>query len=605
MYAAHRQEGEGMTIKFLYVLAVLALLNHGRIIPKMKNGGPVTNKCVADVYDPPCLCDGDYVGAGCVCTQALHPQGCVCDVDGDWPFTIDECGLIKDYEGLSDCTVLDTSEKQNDCKCTAQFRPIGCSYDPTIERAECTSGTIALPLPLNCFPGLCSTNLETWPCLCNTGHNASTCIPPPCKTTSDAFKCTCTGETEIDRADCICNYYNHPQGCICPNPGEAPFTQAKCLTTKTCSGFEGDDESITPGECTCGEGHHPTGCNCKDRDDTACICSIDGAKDGCTYLVCAGGSSANVPCKCNGEDNHPDGCTCKDGSDKNCYCGGDSDPKDCLCTERAEVGGGTCMCVIGGNHPAGCSCASDEDWSCYCTLTAYPDDCEYLTCKDTSESLPCGCVAGYHPVGCHLNPCRGYYNEYEKCLCQAGDAKVHPEGCTCTGASHPEGCTCSAEYYEADCTCPTDLDLLAVVPVSKCICKVQDDPRRGITCAVETDCLTGDRDPKCKCTSSQNTGACICQAGEGLHPQSCICDETPGLAWPLADCQATKICTGYNQPSENCKCADAASSASNENTYSHEQCLFDRVPNCGSDSDVVPGACKCIIGGNHPKGCLC
>ncbi|KAA6400142.1 MAG: hypothetical protein EZS28_004324, partial [Streblomastix strix] len=424
--------------------------------------------CVGSGAITPGQCDCASTGepTGCTCTLDYHPQDCTCPAaeptSNEINFDNTRCQYWKFYEALDDCSSEEVGEQ---CKCTLDFRPWGCYYDPTIESTPCNAGTLARPEPLGCYVDTCTTGFETWPCICSIEH--------------------------------------HPQTCYC-NAGEPePFEMWKCMTTKYCSGEDGDNEELVKlGDCTCGAKgeHHPEGCACKSADDLPCVCSIDSEPEGCTYSGCIGFSTSSIPCNCG----------------------------------------------------------------------------QY-----------------FHPQGCHIIGCTGEY-DYEECLCQAGTAKFHPAGCQCT-----------AEYYGGSCTCPTDLDLLAVVPVSKCICTVQDDPRRGITCPVVDECTDESRDPKCLCTSSQNTGACICTADLHAANQDCVCDQAPGSEYTLANCKANQICTGIDEPTGTCKCADAATSASNENTYSHEQCLFDRVPNCGSESAVAPGACKCIIGGNHPKGCLC
>ncbi|KAA6360343.1 MAG: hypothetical protein EZS28_044130, partial [Streblomastix strix] len=311
-----------------------------------------------------CLCG--YVPGGqpdnCTCTLDIHPEGCTCPVDestsNEIIFDNDKCQQWKTYEGLPDC--VSTTLTDGGCQCTWDFEPAGCTYDPTYEVGNCYYGTFEKPRPLGCTIAAC--DVATF----EEGY---------------AYPCKCTEQF-------------HPQGCACDAEGASPFTEAKCQTTRYCSG--GDGESITPGECTCGTKgqHHPVGCACKAVGDIPCVCSIDYNGGECTLLDCA---------------------------------------------------------------------------------------------DDTATSLPCGCKTTNSP---------------------------------------------------ANCVCPTGAGL-ADVPSERCQCQGDTlDPRQGTTCPVVRDCTADSSTPICKCTAQYKPTGCICTSD--YHPKQCECDAHASAGWPKATCDAAK-----------------------------------------------------------------
>lgn len=154
--------------------------------------------------------------------------------------------------------------------------------------------------------------------------------------------------------------------------------------------------------------------------------------------ACVGEEAIEIgDCTCNGQNNHPDGCICKDSADEECFCGGGDDPLTCLCMD-----------------------GSYQD--CVCPEEEYEHEC--LSAQ---------------------------YSALRVCI--GGDGgSVDPNTCRCVTGAVPTNCECPPSPGGA---------LLEGIPVDPCTCDGDNDPRRGITCAVETNCATEARDPLCLCAS--------------------------------------------------------------------------------------------------------
>ncbi|KAA6360366.1 MAG: hypothetical protein EZS28_044107, partial [Streblomastix strix] len=90
---------------------------------------------------------------------------------------------------------------------------------------------------------------------------------------------------------------------------------------------------------------------------------------------------------------------------------------------------------------------------------------------------------------------------------------------------------------------------LSNVPEIRCACNGDNDPRRGITCAVSRMCSYNDLiSTPCLCSPQYNSGNCTCTE-EYHNDQQCICDQSQESGvYDLTSCRSTKICIGDNIP---------------------------------------------------------
>ncbi|KAA6379393.1 MAG: hypothetical protein EZS28_025079, partial [Streblomastix strix] len=424
--------------------------------------------CVGGNFDHPTPfgCTVQDCGAqtdfACYCTSANHLAGCICKDDplldsNAVDFTKEVCEATLVYQGLSACGAGD-AQPTNNCKCTLDFKPTGCKYDPQVELLACSGGTFARPEPLGCFPGTCAGDGTTlFPCLCDPTH-----IPNGCTCAEDPEEEPTSNEVTFDHATCEASLeYKGLTDCSSEEVGEG----CKCTTD-----FE-------PVGCTYNPLREPKDCSNGDFEHPEPF--------GCIPAACTGGTT-DFPCICT-KTNHPYKCTCAE------------DPEDQPGSNAVEFDRAKCEATL-----------------VYQSLTA---------CDSEEVGSGCKCTSSHEPAGCTYDPLR------EPANCNDGTFE-HPEplGCnptTCAVAtSETTGfpCICSgSDNSPTGCTCPDDL---TGIPIDKCECLPTADPRATVDgiCA-----------PYCT-AKGQPSASCVCDTADQDTYTPAKCAEDKVTIPATADC---------------------------------------------------------------------
>ncbi|KAA6316948.1 MAG: hypothetical protein EZS28_055177, partial [Streblomastix strix] len=119
---------------------------------------------------------------------------------------------------------------------------------------------------------------------------------------------------------------------------------------------------------------------------------------------------------------------------------------------------------------------------------------------------------------------------------------------------------CKPDLDPIGCNCPTEPQQLVGIRTEACPCNGDNDPRRGITCAVTRECEQNDLiETPCLCSEQYNSGNCTCTQ-EYHDDQQCICDQSgQSEVYDLTSCRSTKICIGDNIPI-GCTCPNISQS---------------------------------------------
>ncbi|KAA6330092.1 MAG: hypothetical protein EZS28_053539, partial [Streblomastix strix] len=143
----------------------------------------------------------------------------------------------------------------------------------------------------------------------------------------------------------------------------------------------------------------------------------------------------------------------------------------------------------------------------------------------------------------NIEPCTGVSQDSPNCYCT--DIS-YPTNCTpqlCVSNEQTYPCICTVSHQPPGCTCPTVPAELVGIPIERCQCNSDNDPRRGITCAVTRVCEQNDKvSTPCLCSSQYNSGNCTCTQNHHSD-QQCICDISgESGVYDLSTCRSTKTC---------------------------------------------------------------
>ncbi|KAA6386743.1 MAG: hypothetical protein EZS28_017730, partial [Streblomastix strix] len=471
-----------------------------------------------------CICNSTQSEQECACQEYDQRQSCICLIVGDprthcIEITIPSCDQATSNQLIDVSTDI--------CECYSVGDP----------RDQCSSKSCddAFADLSNIPPTLCSCNNDDDP------RRGITCpVINECTNDSLSPKCLCTSEHQSP--GCICTQSVHPQDCICDQSSDSLFQFDICSSTKTCSGSQGDDEQITQGQCTCGFEHHPSGCLCKDSEDINCFCNLEFSPIGCT---CPSNSEFICTCRWNGRETIEEQAQTIWSYEFN---------YGRIIYQRYGKSSGSFSLNQAIKTCTGGSAEEPTPKGCICQLSQSEQECE---CQDDDQRQSCICL-------------------------QFGDPRIHCIGHTipsCDQATPVQLIDLSIDICECysvgdlrdECqskSCDDPFADLSNIPPTLCSCNNDDDPRRGITCPVTTDCTNDSISPKCLCTSELQSPGCICT--QSIHPQDCECDQSSDSLFQFDICSSTKTCSGSS----------------------------------GDDEQITQGQCTCGFG-HHPSGCLC
>ncbi|KAA6379923.1 MAG: hypothetical protein EZS28_024549 [Streblomastix strix] len=293
-------------IKFLYVLAVLVILNYGRIVPKVKNLDPIP--CTGDGNDAAdCLCTGAAEEPGtCTrqfCQTGLETWPCYCSLEAVTRHCI--CNAVRTVERCICGGTADGNVDDSICLCSgAEGEPATCSLE------QCQGD-----------------KYEYSKCGCDIAHHPDGCTPRYCESSDQDYPCLCSEETERNTPNCICSDQSpdEPGTCICTGAKLTgiPKTLCECLSTA-------DPRAGVECPAYCTEGTHPADCICDTGagawDLTTCkaskICTAYNDPDGCSCSQEATGDYPKADCDYEKLCHDLTGKTAEQ-----CQCTGPSDPR--------------------------------------------------------------------------------------------------------------------------------------------------------------------------------------------------------------------------------------------------------------------------------------
>ncbi|KAA6372736.1 MAG: hypothetical protein EZS28_031737, partial [Streblomastix strix] len=369
---------------------------------------------------------------------------------------------------------------------------------------------------------------------------------------------TCTGGSaeEPTPKGCICQSTKTEQECACQeNDQRQPCI---CLPIgdirSHCIGHTIPCKSTSKEQLT---GLSTDICGCYEFGDPRSQCSESKACNDPSADL------SNIPislCPCNGDDDPRRGITCP----VTRYCSEQYHPQDCICdtsdnsyfdlnkckatkTCSGEEGNfeqitqGQCTCSEG-HHPYSCICEDYYDYNCVCTENQYDNPWDCPSCSDLDrESLSwydiysCPCYAFGDP--------RSECNETKDCnlAFQQDLYDVSIYACPCFQVGDPR-----YQCWDSK-TCDDPSANLINIPISLCPCNGDNDPRRGITCAVIRICEQNDLiETPCLCSSQFNSDNCTCTQSHH-DDQQCICDQSgQSEVYDLQTCRSTKTCSNDN-----------------------------------------------------------
>ncbi|KAA6365135.1 MAG: hypothetical protein EZS28_039338, partial [Streblomastix strix] len=153
---------------------------------------------------PNCVCPSrDPIEPGaCVCGMESyqHPEGCICSHKSDaW------CVCSKTSVDPEKCGhICGSGEFPDYDNCFCSLKDSTCLN----QRQPCKGGTLNNPTPLGCYPDNCQSKTQSYPCVCTGNSNV------------DRPDCICSDPdyTRVPSGSCVCNRFNHhPTGCVCVN----------------------------------------------------------------------------------------------------------------------------------------------------------------------------------------------------------------------------------------------------------------------------------------------------------------------------------------------------------------------------------------------------
>ncbi|KAJ1467567.1 hypothetical protein T484DRAFT_2027404, partial [Baffinella frigidus] len=471
---------------------------------------PVTctdiNECANDLHNN---CD-----AHASCENTAGSFSCACDTG----YSGDGVNCANDTECLSDsdnnchaeaeCTNTDGSFS---CDCNAGYSGNGvsctdideCAQNPCGDNGDCTN---------NDTPG---TNAYT--CACHTGYeytdgsceDIDECNAKPC--TDDNAACTNNDTPGTDAYSCTCNAgYENNSGsgadvdCTVINSAGTTAGETAAEPTMTTSTPEPTTTTSTtpePGSDECARGTH----NC-DADAT---CTNTNGSFSC---ACDAGYSGNGV-----------SCTDIDECAQN-PCGGNG---DCTNNDTPGIDAYTCECHTGYEY-TGRSCEDiDECDSDPCGADA--------TCTNTDGSFSCACDTGYSWDGETCTNVDECTDEIDNCH---GNAR-------CTDTDGSFSCACNTGYSGNGVSC-TDINECFQEPCGAkgtcsqgdpgtyiCACSTgYSAPSTGGTCEEIDECNVNldNCDAEAKCTNTDGSFSCACDAGYYGNGVSCLRPPTAPLA---------------------------------------------------------------------------
>ncbi|KAA6337472.1 MAG: hypothetical protein EZS28_052784, partial [Streblomastix strix] len=171
---------------------------------------------------------------------------------------------------------------------------------------------------------------------------------------------------------------------------------------------------------------------------------------------------------------------------------------------------------------------------------------------------------------------------------------------------------CKPDLDPIGCICPIDRQQLLGISTQACACNGDNDPRRGITCAVSRVCESNDLvQTPCLCSEEFADANCTCT--EDFHDnQQCICDISgESGVYDLSTCRSTKTCIDgdFDNPLPvGCTPPDCTSASQ---TYKCN-CKPDLDPigcNCPTEPQQLVGirtdACPCNGNDDPRRGTTC
>ena len=246
-------------------------------------------------------------------------------------------------------------------------------------------------------------------CTCDpafSGDLCDTCSPAfsgdLCDTFHPCFSVDCHGHGTCDEAERPVTVRNPPAVCTC-NPA---FSGDLCDTFGPCFGAD------CHGHGTCDEAERPATTS-DSVDFTVCTCSGNWAGDRCERDLCA-----SVSCGENGGCVRGE-CACVPGW-AGMHCEGDW----CLPHGKRVLGGEACVCERGFSGRL-------------CTI----DDCATIDCgrQGRCASGACACTNGFRGDRCEIDPCLPH------------GAFAEQAGCMCTPAYSSELCDVFEPCFDVDC----------------------------------------------------------------------------------------------------------------------------------------------------------
>ncbi|KAA6370998.1 MAG: hypothetical protein EZS28_033475, partial [Streblomastix strix] len=240
---------------------------------------------------------------------------------------------------------------------------------------------------------------------------------------------------------------------------------------------------------------------------------------------------------------------------KSFFQGSVSNQLNTVCYQISDITQGQFSLSQGIKTCTGGSAEEPTPKGCICQSTKTEQEC---ACQENDQRQPCICL----PIGDIRSHCIGH--TIPSCDQATSEQLIDASTdiCECYSVGDPR-----SECLFSTISCNDPSADLSNIPPTLCSCN-GDDPRRGTTCPVTTECSNISISPKCLCTLEHQSPGCICT--QFVHPQDCECDNRPDALFQFDICSSTKTCSGQS----------------------------------GDDEQITQGQCTCGFG-HHPFGCLC